>query len=86
MAANWCLVRTHRRQIDLQHPVLLQAGISTDWLIGALRRPEAKLVERIKMAETSCLHVEVKWKPDWDTADRAFDIMICPSRAGCLGV
>ena len=57
-----------------------QAGISTDWLIGALRRPEAKLVERIKMAETSCLHVEVKWKPDWDTADRSFDIMICPEQ------
>lgn len=57
-----------------------QAGISTDWLIGALRRPEAKLVERIKMAETSCLHVEVKWKPEWDTADRSFDIMICPEQ------
>jgi beta-lactamase regulating signal transducer with metallopeptidase domain/peroxiredoxin len=57
-----------------------QAGISTDWLIIALRRPEAKLVERIKMAETSCLHVEVKWKPDWETADRSFDIMICPEQ------
>ena len=57
-----------------------QAGISTDWLLGALRRPEAKLVERITMAETSCLHVEVKWKPDGDTADRSFDIMICPEQ------
>lgn len=57
-----------------------QAGISTDLLIGALRRPEAKLVEHIKMAETSCLHVEVKWKPDWDTVDRHFDIMICPEQ------
>lgn len=57
-----------------------QAGVSTDWLLNALRRPEAKLVEPVRVDETLCLHVAVKWKPDWDTGNRSFDILICPEQ------
>ncbi len=57
-----------------------KGGISLDWLIGALRRPEAKLVERLQMAEMSCLHVTVEWKPEWSETKRFFDLMICPEQ------
>ncbi len=57
-----------------------KAGISSDWLLSALRRPEAKLIERIQMAETSCLNVKVEWKPGWSEAQTSFDIMICPEQ------
>ncbi len=57
-----------------------QGGISSDWLLDVLRRPEATLVERIQMAETSCLHVVVEWKPEWSEFNRSFDIMICPEQ------
>jgi uncharacterized protein (TIGR03067 family) len=58
-----------------------KGGISSDWVLGALRRPEAKLVERLQMAETSCLHVTVEWKPEWSETKRSFDLMICPEQS-----
>ncbi len=57
-----------------------KAGISSDWVLSALRRPEAKLVERIQMAETSCLNVKVEWKSEHSDKPRSFDIMICPEQ------
>lgn len=57
-----------------------KAGISSDWVMSALRRPEAKLIERIQMAETSCLNVKVEWKPEGSEKQRSFDIMICPEQ------
>lgn len=71
---------------DLAHERLKPAalfwnsGLSAEWLLTALRRPEAKMTERIKLAETSCLHVQVTWTPTWDKANRKFDIMICPEQ------
>jgi beta-lactamase regulating signal transducer with metallopeptidase domain len=56
-----------------------KAGISSNWLLSALRRPEAKLIERIQMAETSCLNVTVEWKPASES-QWSFDIMICPEQ------
>ena len=57
-----------------------QAGLSSDWFLAALRRPEAKLAEKIALSEMTCVHILVQWKPDWDTEDRAFDILICPEQ------
>ncbi len=57
-----------------------KAGISSDWVLSALRRPEAKLIERIKLAETSCLNVRVEWKPESSETQRSFDIMVCPEQ------
>lgn len=57
-----------------------KAGISSDWVLSALRRPEAKLIERIQMAETSCLNVRVEWRPEGSEKQRSFDIMICPEQ------
>jgi uncharacterized protein (TIGR03067 family) len=57
-----------------------KSGISSDWVLSALRRPEAKLIERIQMAETSCLNVKVEWSSERSDKPRSFDIMICPEQ------
>lgn len=56
-----------------------KAGISSNWLLSALRRPEAKLIERTQMAETSCLNVKVDWTPASES-QWSFDIMISPEQ------
>jgi uncharacterized protein (TIGR03067 family) len=57
-----------------------KGGTSLGWVLSALRRPEAKLIERIQMAETSCLNVKVEWKLEGSEKQRSFDIMICPEQ------
>jgi len=68
---------------DLMAPqaVFWKAGITTGWLLSALRRPEAEIVDRVQMEETSCLLIRVQWKPDWDTMDRLFEIYVCPEQS-----
>jgi uncharacterized protein (TIGR03067 family) len=56
-----------------------KAGLSSNWLLSALRRPEAKLIERIQMAETSCLNVKVEWTPASES-QWSVDIMISPEQ------
>lgn len=57
-----------------------RAGLSTEWLLSALRRPEAKLDGETTVDGAKCQRIQVNWKPDWDKEDRAFEIVICPEQ------
>jgi|GEM_PF-2668446 len=57
-----------------------RAGISTEWLLAALRRPEAKIDGETTVDGARCHRVLLNWKPAWDKEHHSFEILICPEQ------
>ena len=61
--------------------VFWRGGIRTSWLLSALRRPEAEVVDEVSVYGAKCLHIRSAWPSSENAPTISFDISLSPDQA-----